>query len=142
MLMPAFCLWPQPGRWFYNRRMSHARLFTLLVVSVCLGAMLPAGAQTPAPDNKGPATAAAAPAERQTERQTDRRIEHIHIEDAGTRIDELRVGGETQAITVQPKGGMPAYEVVPATGNRSPATAERGSSGASGGTRVWKILGF
>ena len=118
--------------------MSHTRLFTQLVLPACLGAMLPAWAQTPAPDNKVPATAAAAPAQR----QTDRRIEHIHIEDAGSRIDELRVGGETQAITVQPKGGMPAYEVVPATGNRSPATAERGSSGASGGTRVWKILGF
>ena len=73
---------------------------------------------------------------------TDKRIEHIHIEDAGSRIDELRVGGETQTITVSPKGGMPAYEVEPNTGNRSPATTERGSAGASGGTRVWKILGF
>ena len=55
----------------------------------------------------------------------EKRIERIQIEDGGARIDELRVGGETQTITVQPKGGMPAYDVQPATGARS-----------------WKILGF
>ena len=100
--------------------------------------MLPALAQTPPADTKAAPPAATAPAER----QTDRRIEHIQHEDRGTRIDELRVGGETQSITVQPKGGMPAYDVLPATGNRSPATVDRGNAGASGGTRVWKVLGF
>ena len=34
-------------------------------------------------------------------------------------ITELRVGGETRSITVQPKGGMPSYQVQPATGERS-----------------------
>lgn len=53
------------------------------------------------------------------------RIEHLRVEDAGARIDELRVGGETQSITVQPKGGMPTYNVEPKTGERS-----------------WKVLGF
>ncbi len=53
------------------------------------------------------------------------RVEHIHIEDAGARIDEVRVGGETQSITVQPKGNLPAYQVAPKTGERS-----------------WKVLGF
>jgi hypothetical protein len=47
------------------------------------------------------------------------------VEDADARIDELRVGGETQSISVQPKGGMPAYQVAPKTGERS-----------------WKVLGF
>jgi hypothetical protein len=55
----------------------------------------------------------------------EQRIERIQIEDGGARIDELRVGGETKSITVQPKGGMPGYEVQPLTGARS-----------------WKILGF
>lgn len=55
----------------------------------------------------------------------EQRIELIHVEDAGARIDELRVGGQTQSITVQPKDGLPTYQVEPRTGERS-----------------WKILGF
>jgi hypothetical protein len=43
----------------------------------------------------------------------------------GARIDELRVGGETQSIDVKPKGGMPAYQIHPSSGERS-----------------WKVLGF
>jgi hypothetical protein len=54
----------------------------------------------------------------------------IRIEDGGATIDETRLGGETQSILVQPKGGMPRYEVLPPKGD------------ASGGTRVWKVLGF
>jgi hypothetical protein len=55
----------------------------------------------------------------------ERRTKRIHIEDAGASIDELRIGGETRRIGVQPKGGMPAYQIAPASGERS-----------------WKILGF
>jgi hypothetical protein len=53
------------------------------------------------------------------------RTERIRVEDAGARIDELRIGGETRTITVTPKGGMPAYDVAPKTGERT-----------------WKVLGF
>jgi hypothetical protein len=53
------------------------------------------------------------------------RVEHIHLEDKGSVIDELRVGGETKSIEVKPKGGMPAYQVAPESGQRS-----------------WKVLGF
>ncbi|MHB8948603.1 MAG: hypothetical protein ACYC4S_06015 [Rhodoferax sp.] len=55
----------------------------------------------------------------------EKRTERIQIEDAGARIDELRVGGETKTISVQPKGRLPAYQVEPTSGERS-----------------WKILGF
>jgi hypothetical protein len=55
----------------------------------------------------------------------EKRTERIHLEDAGSRIDELRVGGETKTIDVQPKGGMPAYQVAPGNGERS-----------------WKVMGF
>ena len=120
--------------------MFKARLFSPLLASICLAALTSAGAQTSPVESKATPTAAVATAP--AERQTDRKIERIHIEDAGSRIDELRVGGETQSITVAPKGGMPAYEVIPATGNRGLATGERGGAGASGGTRVWKVLGF
>ncbi|MBV5297540.1 MAG: hypothetical protein JZU64_05205 [Rhodoferax sp.] len=53
------------------------------------------------------------------------RIEHIHLEDAGAVIDELRIGGQTKSIRVQPRGRLPAYQVEPASGERH-----------------WKVLGF
>ena len=49
----------------------------------------------------------------------ERRTERIRIEDAGASINELRVGGETRSITVQPKGDMPSYQVQPDSGQRS-----------------------
>jgi hypothetical protein len=49
----------------------------------------------------------------------EKRTERIQIEDAGSRIDELRVGGETRSITVQPKGGAPRYQIQPTSGERS-----------------------
>ena len=68
----------------------------------------------------------------------EQKIERIRHEDAGSRIDELRVGGETKHITVSPKGSAPAYEVPPESNNRNPAGTERERSGSGG----WKILGF
>lgn len=53
------------------------------------------------------------------------RFEHLQLEDSGAVIDEVRLGGQTQSITVQPKGGMPAYQIDPV-----------------GGERSWKVLGF
>jgi hypothetical protein len=76
------------------------------------------------------------------DKSVEKRIERIRVEDAGSRIDEVRVGGETQSITVSPKGNMPSYDVLPASANRTPSAGERNSTSASGGTRVWKILGF
>ena len=87
-------------------------------------------------------TQAAKPAATAQEGASDIRIERIRVEDSGVRIDELRVRGETQSITVTPKGNLPAYEVEPASANRSPSAGERGSASAGGGTRVWKIFGF
>lgn len=69
--------------------------------------------------------AASATVQRDAPGKVQARIEHIHVEDAGASIDEIRVGGDTQSITVLPKGGMPAYQVAPKTGERT-----------------WKILGF
>lgn len=67
-------------------------------------------------------------------------IERIRTEDAGTRIDELRVGGETQSITVQPKTGGAAYEVNRGEGARG--TAPAAASGDTNGSRVWNVLKF
>lgn len=68
---------------------------------------------------------------------TEQKIERIRHEDAGSRIDELRVGGETKAITVNPKGDAPAYQVPPESNNRNPASTDRERSG-SGGWNIFK----
>ena len=71
----------------------------------------------------------------------NQRIEHIHVEDAGSRVDETRVGGQTQSITVQPKmGELPSYEVQSNDGAR--AARKRGDSNDTTGTRVWDFLKF
>ena len=67
-------------------------------------------------------------------------IERIRTEDAGSRIDELRVGGETQSITVRPKTGGAAYEVNKGEGARG--TPPAAASGDTNGARVWKVLKF
>lgn len=86
-----------------------------------------------------PQAAEAAPAK---SARPDQTIQRIRTEDAGTRIDEVRVGGETQSITVQPKTGnnTPAYEVKPPDGAKGNAPSQ--SNGDTNGSRVWNVLKF
>jgi hypothetical protein len=75
------------------------------------------------------------------EPRKNQKIERIHVEDAGNRIDELRVGGQTQNVTVQPKANVPAYELQPSDLARSrPADSREGFSGRK--QRVWNVFGF
>ncbi len=108
-----------------------ATVFTCLfaVASLC-------AAQTP------PATAVAPIAESAQPSRGDQVIQKIRIEDAGSRIDEVRVGGQTQSITVQPKTGLnvPAYEIKPSDTGRGAAPLS--SSGDTAGSRVWNVLKF
>lgn len=71
----------------------------------------------------------------------DKAVQRIHTEDAGVKIDEVRVGGETQSITVQPKTGskLPAYEVKPADTTKANSPP---SSNDTNGARVWNVLKF
>lgn len=72
----------------------------------------------------------------------NQRTQRIQIEDAGSRVDELRVGGQTQAISVQPKAGnMPSYEVQSPDGARSRAGSQSGAE-TSTAPRVWNVLKF
>ena len=63
------------------------------------------------------------------------------IEDDGARIEELRVRGEVQRITVRSKAGGAAYEVLPASGARDPSQGMAGT-GQTAGRRVWNLLSF
>lgn len=72
----------------------------------------------------------------------NQKIERIRVEDGGARIDELRVGGQTQSITVQPKASVPEYEFQPTDLSRSrPADSRDGLSSPSS-QRVWNIFRF
>ncbi len=97
--------------------------FATLAASLALTAS-PLWAQTAAPV----APARMLPAETPQNTQpssSNQLIERIRVETADVRIDEVRFGGETRSISVAPKGGFPAYDVKPATGERT-----------------WKVLGF
>lgn len=109
----------------------------LTLASASLGAQSsPAG--TAAADADALAAGVAAP----LEGRRNQRIERIQHEDAGTRIDELRVGGQTQSITVQPKAAVPEYGIEPpAMARTRPGDHRDGLSNATG-QRFWNLLRF
>lgn len=129
------CIPPAPA---YNTQMKKAlptHLRTLIFLTALPLSTLCA-AQTPAQPAQA-ASAAPAPTGR-----ADQTVQRIRVEDAGSRIDEVRVGGETQSITVQPKTGvnLPAYEVKPSDTARGapPSTSKNDTTGS----RVWNVLKF
>lgn len=123
----------------YNAYMR-ATTTTFIAPALALLLAAPVFAQQPA----------APPAEdtkpQQTEQATqpndknNQKAEYIRVEDAGSRIDEVRIGGQTQSIHVQPKvGNMPAYEVKPTDGARS---RPDGFGDTQSKKRVWNIGNF
>lgn len=75
------------------------------------------------------------------EPRKNQKIERIHVEDNGNKIDEVRVGGQTQSVTVQPKANVPPYELQPSDLARSrPDDTRDGTVGKK--QRVWNVLGF
>lgn len=96
-----------------------------------------AGAYAASAQTSVPAEPAAAPSAR-----PEQRIERIRIEDAGSRVDEVRYGGQTQSITVQPKSAnTPEYEIVPTDGTRARPTQRDGAESTTG-SRVWNLRKF
>ncbi|RZL86787.1 MAG: hypothetical protein EOP82_28890 [Variovorax sp.] len=77
-----------------------------------------------------------APTERETGRR-NQKIERIHVEDSGATVDELRVGGQTESITVKPKNNAPAYQVMPNEAERTRNQGQSDQSTGEGGSRVW-----
>jgi hypothetical protein len=65
-------------------------------------------------------------------------VQRIRIEDDAVRIDELRVRGQTQKISVKPKlAGAKAYDIVPGAAGSDPSL-HRDSTGQ----RVWNLFSF
>ena len=108
------------------------------LATLAFAAAAGASAQTPAPVQPAPATPSGATVTRDElplDRRTQR-VEHIRTEDAGSRVDEVRAGGETKSISVQPKANVPPYSVQPA----NPTNMGQGEAGPGApGRRVWKV---
>ena len=113
---------------FYNLPpMSKALLTTVLLAAAPAFVSVSALAQAVA----GQAAPVEAAAPHPGVKESGQRVEHLRVEDGGSRIDEVRVGGQTRSISVQPKvTQLPAYDVRPAR------------QGQQQGDRVWKIGNF
>jgi hypothetical protein len=68
-------------------------------------------------------------------------VKRTVIDDKHNHIEELRVRGQLQKVTVQPKDGSPSYEIVTGAGSHDLPTAASNSRGATG-QRVWNLLHF
>lgn len=100
------------------------------ILLLCLGAPCWAQQGVP-PDTSRPVTAIAEP-----------QVRHTVIEDAGSRIDELRVRGQLRSVTVTPKvGPRQSYEIITDQGGRDVSEGPSSARGA-GGQRVWRVLAF
>ncbi len=82
--------------------------------------------------NAGAQQQPAASADQPPKAAIEQRTEQITHEDAGSRIEELRVGGETRHIDVTTKSALPPYQVQPLNANT------QGSAGRSS----WQLMRF
>lgn len=114
--------------------LRHALLLAF-VCAVPVAAVQAQPAPQPAP------TADQQKQEEKAEGRRNQKIENIHVEDGGASVDEVRYGGQTQSITVQPKANVPSYEVLPNDGGRSRQGQAETSSGGNG-PRVWNLMKF
>ncbi|WP_156421882.1 hypothetical protein [Paucibacter sp. KCTC 42545] len=111
---------------------------TALALVLCLSASL---ARAEAPADK-PAQAPVLKDEPATRKTPDAKVEQTVIEDDSNRVEETRVRGQTQKVTVQPKNSpLPSYEIIMGDASRDPSQGNSASRGAAG-ARVWRLLTF
>ncbi len=79
---------------------------------------------------------AQAPAAQEPVTTLEQKTERITHEDAGSRIEELRVGGQTRSIEVHTNTNVPGYRVEPI----DPSRAQDGKTGT--GKSSWRVLNF
>ena len=87
----------------------------------------------------------AGPATGPVQRGGEPAVQRTVLEDEGSRIEELRVRGQTRRILVQPKVGPKAgYEILTGDGLREPPAGGGNAQASQGATgqRVWHVLSF
>lgn len=91
-----------------------------------------------------PAAGASAPASKAIFRDPgEPNVKHTVIEDDGSRIEELRVRGQTQRVVVTSKvgGGHTSYEIIMGNAGRNPVASTGGATSAVGKS-VWSVATF
>jgi hypothetical protein len=68
-------------------------------------------------------------------------VQRTVIDGKTTHIEELRVRGQLQKVTVSPKGAGATYEIITEAGSRDLLPGPTNSLGASG-QRVWNVFHF
>ena len=109
-----------PGEPAYNGGMKRPALLLITLTVLAAGGARAADAPAPAPA--------------EPPQKPEPVVEYTIVEDDGARIDELKVRGEAQAVTVKTKGPLKSqYEIV---------MPRKGSSGGAVGQGVWHVLSF
>lgn len=67
-------------------------------------------------------------------------VQHIVVEGENSRVEELRVRGQTRSVTVKNKNA-PTYEIVIGDGSRD-LSSDGGAQKGAAGQRVWRVLSF
>lgn len=72
------------------------------------------------------------------------KVERIVHQDAGSVVQELKVGGETTRIEVQPQTDLPGYQVNPTNAAQGPANpdGQRTGNAGSAGRATWRLFNF
>ena len=110
---------------------------TLALVSLCFAAI--AWADDRPPPSTVPSAATSPTA---SVRGGEPAVQRTVLEDDGSRIEELRVRGQTRSISVKPKVGPRAsYEIIVGDGLREPPAGGNADKGAVG-QRVWHVFSF
>ena len=110
---------------------------TLLLAALLCSPVL---AQTP-PARPAPAAPPVGPLTDDAPRG-EPKVQRTVNEDEGSKIEELKVRGNTTRITVTPKVGTTrGYEIITEDGSRDISDGLTGSRGAAG-KRVWRVLSF
>ena len=131
---------PRIGRMNWTVAVAFAACATAFASSAASAADLP-------PPLPAPAAVATPPAPPLDAVDQDKKgvaepvIKRSVIEDRGARIEELRVRGQLQKVTVAPKGDAPGYEILLGDSSRVFAD-DPGTSRGSAGKRVWNVLRF
>jgi hypothetical protein len=122
---------------------SSMRLVPVLFVAVLAGTGV--YAQTPPAPAAPPAPLTAQEQQKadRAEGKSNQKVELIHLEDSANVIDEVRFGGQTQSITVQPKNSrMPEYEIQPQDLSRTRPSDNRDGSNNAPGKSLWNVHKF
>ena len=114
-----------------------------VVVAAAVAAFLAHGANAAdAAAPPAPAASVPAPADDTPGRASEPNVRRTVIDDGRARIEELRVRGQLQKVTVAPKGGAPGYEILLGGDGEHAVGADPGTTRGTTGKRVWNVLRF